>query len=80
MARPMQYTDDTIVAVSSSGAKSQLQSRSDRRSIINTIIDHGGRMTLAAIDEHYGFEIRDKTLALIRLGWLVVVEEEVEQG
>lgn len=75
MARPKQYTDDTVVAVSSTTAKTTLQQRSDRRAIINTIIDNGGRMTLRALDDHYGFDIRDKATELVRLGWLVVVDE-----
>lgn len=72
MARPSTYTDDCVVAVTGHKAKSRLQAGSERRAIINVIIDNGGTMTLLALDEHFGYDIRRKVVALVRSGWLEI--------
>lgn len=73
MGRTRIYTEDTRVHVHASG-DSKLQQHSDRRAIVNLIIENGGAMTMGAIDEHFGFCIRDKVAALIRAGWLSAEE------
>lgn len=78
MARPPIYTDDTTVCVSAKSANTKLQTGSDRRAIINYLIEVGGRATLAEIDERFGFSIRDRVLSLLRSGWLEVVDETKE--
>lgn len=70
MARPQIYTDDTVVYITGRKAKTRLQSGSDRRAIVNVILDNGGTMTLGALDEHFGFDIRQKAIALTKSGWL----------
>jgi len=74
MGRNQVYTDDTKVAVRAARSKSRLQQGSDRRAIINHLIDVGGQSSLLAIDEHFGYEIRTKVAALLKTGWLEVVE------
>lgn len=74
MGRPATYDDDTVVSLTGKKAKSKLQQGSDRRAIINLIVDEKGRMTLKEIDDHFGFEIRPKVIALIHAGWLEVPE------
>jgi len=74
MGRQAVYTGDMKVAVRAARSKSRLQPGSDRRAIVNHLIDVGGAATLDAIDEYFGFEIRPKVVALIKTGWLEVME------
>lgn len=71
--RPPKYTDDTRVRLSATG-RTRLQANSDRRAIVTMLVDRGGTATLREIDEHFGFGIRDRATALIRAGWLEVME------
>lgn len=71
--RPPIYTGGTKVRLSATG-KSRLQHNSDRRAIVNMLVDHGGVATLDEINEHFGFDIRGRVGALIKSGWLEVVE------
>ena len=73
MARPKTYDDGTKVRLHPSG-KSKLQESSDRRAIVDLIVDNKGVMTMGEIDEHFGFDIRPKVIALMRSNWLEVVE------
>lgn len=73
--RPQTYTDDTKVGLSTPGAsRIRMNKDSDRRAIMNVLIDNGGSLTLEQIDEHFGYDIRRTVLALLRAGWLRVVE------
>lgn len=67
--RPPAYGDDARVYLSATG-KSKLQAGSDRRAIVNVLIEHGGTMTLKELDDHFGFVIRDVAIRLQRAGWL----------
>lgn len=71
MARPPIYTDKTKVTVDATGTKSRLNQGTERRAIINHLIDVGGTATLKQIDDHFGYDIRSKVFALVRAGWLV---------
>lgn len=77
MARPQTYTDDTRVGLSSPPFESgtRLNKNTERRAIINFIIDEGGTATLKSIDDHFGYDIRRTTSTMVRLGWLKIVEE-----
>lgn len=69
MARPVFYTDATRFCVHPDGS-SKLQAGSDRRKIVDLMLENGGCMTLGEIDAHFGFSVRAKVLALTRIGWL----------
>jgi len=71
MGRPPRYTDATRLRLQAQG-KSRLQTCSDRRAIVNLLVARGGVLTLAQIDKHFGFRIRDVALSLVRAGWCVV--------
>lgn len=75
MGRPMIYTDKTTVIVSAEQARTKLQNGSERRAIVNYLIDNGGKKTLAEIDAHFGYIIRPSVIALVRSGWLTVKED-----
>lgn len=69
--RPVIFRDDLRVRICAKGG-SRLQSASDRRAIVEFLLDVGGSATLKEIDDHFGFSVRDKTRALIRSGWLEI--------
>lgn len=71
IGRPPVYTDDARVFLSTTG-ETRLQPGSERRAIVNKIVDNGGSMTLAALDEAFGYVVRDKVIALVRAGWVKV--------
>jgi len=67
--RPEQYGDNAQICVRTTG-RSKLQKHSDRRAIVEAIIDAGGVMTLGQLDAHFEYSVRLKVLALVRSGWL----------
>jgi len=69
VGRPVIYTDAARVFLSTTG-RFKLQPGSDRRAIVNRLVDHGGSMTLGELDAAFGFVIRDKVFALQRAGWV----------
>lgn len=71
--RPPKFTDAARVCVRPSG-DSQLKKHSDRRAIVDWLVEEGGCSTLGAIDRHFGFTMRAKVFALQRAGWLDVTE------
>lgn len=73
--RPPLYDDSTVVCVSGKKARSRLQQDSERRAIINTVVDAGGRLTILQICDRFGYDLRGSIKALIRSGWLEVVSE-----
>lgn len=76
MARPQTLTDDAPLSVTSAAARTRLQAGSERRAIINRIIDVSGTTRLRDLNAHFGFDCRTKVLALIRAGWLRVGGDE----
>lgn len=77
--RPKEYNDKTRVQICATG-KTKLQANSERKAIIQLMVDNGGVMTLKAIDDHFGFNIRPKVVALIRAGWVSVVHGTGAKG
>lgn len=73
--RPPTYTNDTLVRVCPNG-KSRLQPRSERRRLVELLIENGGVMTMAQIDDAMRYDCRARVIALIHAGWLAVMEEE----
>lgn len=74
MGRPPIYTDNTQVSVSGTTAESRLQPSSERRAIINKVVDFGGTATVKQLEGHFGYDLKGKVAALVRLGWLAVEE------
>lgn len=73
----LKFRENDPLRISSNG-RSKLQRFSDRRAIINFVIDSGGETTLAEIEEQFGVPMRSQVTALVRLGWLRVVGESCE--
>lgn len=72
MARPSIYTPSSAVRLRPLGY-AKLQKASDRRAIIDMILDAGGAATIAAINDHFGYDQTAKVAALVRAGWLELV-------
>lgn len=68
--RPPILADSAVVFVDGRAARSILQSGSDRRAVINRLIDLGGRATVGELNAAFGFDTRPRLLALMREGWL----------
>ena len=70
MGRHKIYEDDQLVTLCAEEATSKLQQNSDRRAIVNYIIDRGGSARFSDINAHFGYDIRPQVMALIKLKWL----------
>ena len=71
MGRPPIYTEETAISVSGQSARSKLQANSERRAIIDKVIDLGGTTTIRQLEDHFGYDLKGKIAALVRIGWLV---------
>ena len=69
VGRPEKYTDDSRVYLCADG-RIKLQAGSDRRAIVNLLVDNRGSMTLGEIDRTYGFSVRDVVFDLVKAGWV----------
>lgn len=74
MSRPPKYLDSTKVSVNGETARSKLQAGSERRAIIDRVIDSGGTASIKNLEDHFGFDLKGKIAALVRIGWLVVTK------
>lgn len=75
VGRPIDFPDSAQLGVNSATAKSKLQANSDRRAVVNRIIDQL-TSSVEELDAHFGFSTRPIVLALIAAGWLYVVERK----
>ena len=71
--RPKEYTLETEVRICAKGT-SKLQEKSARKAIIQLLVNNKGLLSIGEINNHFGFDISDKVVALIRAGWLEVVK------
>lgn len=74
MGRKATYTNATQISVQGATARSKLQVGSERRAIIDKIVDLGGTTTIGKLEAHFGYDLKGKIAALIRIGWLVATE------
>ena len=70
--RPVLINDEDIIAIRSVTATSRLQQGSERRAMLNTIIDAGGKITMRELNELRGYECRSKIGQLVNHGWVAV--------
>lgn len=69
IGRPPAYDNDSRVFLDAKG-KSKLQTDSDRRAIVNRLVDNGGVLTLGELNALFGFDIRERVFALQKAGWV----------
>jgi hypothetical protein len=67
--RPVVLPDASVIYITGPKAKTILQSGSDRRALINRIVDRG-RVTVQELNESFGYDVRPLLLALQRQGWI----------
>ncbi len=70
--RPFLLADQDVVFLAGKEAKSKLQESSDRRAIINRIIDFGGKATIGQLNAAFGYDVRAIVLALVKVHWLAI--------
>lgn len=70
VGRPFILADHDVVFLSGKDAKSRLQENSDRRAVVNRIIDAGGRATVKDLNDAFGYDVRAIVLALAKVNWL----------
>lgn len=70
MGRPKKFNDAQRVYVESRAPRHRLQEASERRAIVNLVIDNGGAMTMGEIDDHFGYDTQSKVAGLVNAGWL----------
>lgn len=68
--RPATYPTDMVVRIAPGEKPTKLQKRSQRRAVVDFVLDSGATTTLGEINEHFGFDARPAVLALLRNGWL----------
>lgn len=77
--RPQSYGDNDVLVIDTSQASTVLQKNSDRRAVLNAIIDKGGRATITELDLLFTFDTRPIVRQLCRLGYLAVLIEDETQ-
>ena len=73
MGRNKALLETDKIAIVAKG-KHKLQSNSDRRAVINLLVENGGVMHVEDINKHFGFDISAVIRALIAAGWLEVAK------
>ena len=71
MGRNLIYSETMKVRLHPDG-KTKLQTMSDRRAIVNLIVENGGIMSIKDINTAFQFDISAKVVALLRAGWLEI--------
>lgn len=74
MGRPKFYQESTIVKLAPDGS-SRLQSGSDRRAIVQFVLDQGGKVSIGQINKQFGFDMSSTVKALVHSGWFAVEGE-----
>ena len=77
--RPKSYGDSDVLVIDTSAATTVLQKASDRRAILNAIIDKGGRATISELNLLFDFDTRPVVRQLVRLGYLAILIEDETQ-
>jgi hypothetical protein len=71
--RPPIYTEESKFRIHTTG-EFKLQPSSARKAVVMRIVDNGGVMSLGELNESFGFDVQPKVIALLRAGWLELVE------
>ena len=74
MGRKKVYTPKTRVylRVGENGAKSKLQAFSERRAVIDLLLEHKGVITLERLNEELGHDMRVAVESLVNANWVVI--------
>lgn len=75
VGRPEVYLPETVVCLCATGA-SKLQAESNRRAVIQFLVDVGGKASIADINAHFKFDNTKNVGGLVRTGWLRVLNPD----
>lgn len=70
IGRPAVMNLDDVVYITGKDARSFLQPTSERKALIDRIIEMGGRAIVKKVNESFGYDTRTSLIALSRNGWL----------
>jgi hypothetical protein len=76
VGRPLTASDKAVVVLDATSARTRIQVASERRAVVNFLINVGGRATIEAINTHFDYDIRTVLFALEKSGWVKVVREQ----
>lgn len=68
--------DADVVAITGATARTKLQDASQRRAIIDYLVEAGGRASIGEINERFGFDCRAVVRALTACGWLDLISRK----
>ena len=74
MGRNKVIADGDVLLISTKRVTAKLQKRSDRRALIDVIINNGGRITMGELNNTRGCDCRAQISSLIRTGWIELEE------
>jgi len=68
--RPPVLADGDIVFIDGQGARTILQTESERRAVVNRLVQLGGRAAVSELNATFGYDTRHVLAALKREGWV----------
>ena len=71
MGRPKFYSEETVVRLAPDGS-SKLQAGSDRRAVVQFVLDEGGVVTIGTVNKKFGYDMSATVKALVHSGWFAV--------
>jgi len=72
MPRPLTYTPQTKIYVSSKAPSTKLQAASEPRAVVTAVLDLGGCPTIGDLNERFGYDTQPLVRRMISGGWLAV--------
>lgn len=75
MGRKAKFDETDLLCVSGKTASTRLKLSSDRRAVIDKVVELGGRALLSEINAAMGFDTRDIIKALVADGWLEAISD-----
>lgn len=68
--RPAQLTDSSLVTLCAAAATTKLQKNSDRRAVVQFLVDNGGKAKVRDINKRFDFDTKPIVQALLYAGWV----------
>jgi hypothetical protein len=72
VGRPLTASDSAEVVLDATSARTRIQVASERRAVVNFLINAGGRATIGEINAHFDYDLRTVLFALEKTGWVKV--------
>lgn len=69
VGRPQKLEDGDIVYICTERAVNKLQAESERRAVVQHLVNVGGRCSIGELNAHFEYDVRAVVLSLIRSRW-----------